>query len=66
MSLSQRHKKSNNSEIIMFRKQEAALINNYVQSSRLDDMRFAGIRAAYNFMNPDRPHKFIDAILFHW
>ena len=43
MSLSQRHEKSNNSEIIMFRKQEAALINNYVQSSRLDDMRFAGI-----------------------
>ena len=65
MSLAQRHSKATH-DIMSDRVREAKRVLEISTSARLAEARRLGVQAADNYMNPRRPHGFIDAILMHW
>lgn len=65
MSLTQRHS-SASSDIMRDRTREAKRVFEISTSAGLAETRRLGMQAADRYMNPRRPHGFIDALLMHW
>jgi hypothetical protein len=65
MSLQQRHS-SATLDIMSHRKQEATRVFDISTHASLVEIRRLGMQMADKYMNPLKPHNFIDAMLIHW